>query len=105
VILVELPTQSGDPDSQAAAYYILTETLANAQKHSGASSIRVRVSADGAGLHVVVEDNGVGGATETAGSGIMGMRQRVETFGGSFALESPAGVGTRVTAVIPARVS
>jgi len=35
----------------------------------------------------------------------MGMRQRVETFGGSFALESPAGVGTRVTAVIPARVS
>jgi signal transduction histidine kinase len=105
VILVELPTQSGDPDSQAAAYYILTETLANAQKHSGASSIRVRVSADGAGLHVVVEDNGVGGATETAGSGIMGMRQRVETFGGSFALKSPAGVGTRVTAVIPARVS
>jgi signal transduction histidine kinase len=105
VTLVELPTQPAHADSQAAAYYVLTETLANAQKHSGASSIRVRVSADDAGLQVVVEDNGLGGATETAGSGLMGMRQRVETLGGSFVLESPAGVGTRVSAVIPVRVS
>lgn len=105
VTLVELPTRSADPDSQAAAYYILTETLANAQKHSGASAIRVRVTADNGGLQVVVEDNGVGGASETAGSGLMGIRQRVETLGGSLALESPAGVGTRVTALIPARVT
>jgi signal transduction histidine kinase len=105
VTLVELPTRPADADSQAAVYYVLTETLANAQKHSGASSIWVRVSSDKTGLHVVVEDDGVGGATEAAGSGLMGMRQRVQAFGGSLALESPAGVGTRVTAFIPARVS
>ena len=105
VTLVELPTRPADADSQAAAYYVLTETLANAQKHSLASSIRVRVSAEDSSLSVVVEDNGVGGAGETVGSGITGIRRRVERLGGTFALESPAGVGTRVTAVIPARVS
>jgi signal transduction histidine kinase len=105
VTLVELPTRPAEADSQAAAYYVLTETLANAQKHSLASSIRVRVSTDDAGLTVVVEDDGVGGAGETVGSGIVGIRQRVERLGGTFALESPAGVGTRVTALIPARVS
>ena len=65
----------------------------------------MRVSTDDAGLTVVVEDDGVGGAGETVGSGIVGIRQRVERLGGTFALESPAGVGTRVTALIPARVS
>jgi len=105
VTLVELPTHTADADSQAAAYYVLTETLANAQKHSAASSIRVRVSCDDASLQVVVEDNGIGGAGETAGSGLTGIRQRVEALGGSLALESPVGVGTRVTAAIPARAS
>jgi signal transduction histidine kinase len=105
VTLVELPTHPADADSEAAAYYVLTETLANAQKYSAASSIRVRVSSDDASVQVVVEDNGVGGAGETAGSGLTGIRQRVEALGGSLAIESPAGVGTRVTAVIPARAS
>ena len=105
VTLMELPTQPADPDSQAAAYYVLTETLANAQKHSGASAIRIRVRSDDASLSVTVEDNGIGGARESVGSGLMGTRQRVESRGGSFALESPSGVGTRITAVIPARVS
>jgi signal transduction histidine kinase len=105
VTLVELPTRSADLDSQAAAYYVLTETLANAHKHSAASSIRVRVSCDDAILQVVVEDNGVGGARETAGSGLAGIRQRVGALDGSFALESPVGVGTRVTVVLPARAS
>jgi signal transduction histidine kinase len=105
VTLVELPVLPADSDSQAAAYYVLTETLANAQKHSGASSIRVRVSSDDTSLQVVVEDDGIGGAGETAGSGLTGIRQRVERLGGSFALESPVGIGTRVTAAIPTRVS
>jgi signal transduction histidine kinase len=102
VTLLELPTQQTDPESQAAAYYALTETLANAQKHSEASAIRIRLSSEHAALRLVVEDDGVGGASESVGSGLTGIRQRLEELGGSFALESPPGVGTRVTAVIPA---
>jgi len=103
VKLVELPTRMVDPDTQAAAYFIVTEALANAQKHSHASTIRVRVASRLAGLHVVVEDDGVGGASLSAGSGLRGIRERVDAFGGMFAVESPRGIGTRVTAVIPTR--
>jgi signal transduction histidine kinase len=105
VTLLELPTRPAPADAQAAAYYALTEVLANAQKHSGASSIRLRLSSDSAALRLVVEDDGVGGATESVGSGLTGIRRRVEALGGSFVLESPPGIGTRITAVIPARAT
>jgi signal transduction histidine kinase len=103
VTLVELPTRKVDADTQVAAYYALTETLANAQKHSRASSIRVSVASRFAALHLVVEDDGIGGAGKSPGGGLTGIRDRVEALGGRFALESPLGVGTRVTAVIPTK--
>jgi signal transduction histidine kinase len=103
VKLVELPTRRADADAQAAAYFTVTEALANAQKHSRASSIRVRIASRLAALHVVVEDDGIGGASESAGSGLRGSRERVEALGGMFAVQSPRGVGTRITAVIPAK--
>lgn len=103
VKLVELPTRKVDDDAQAAAYYTVTEALANAQKHSEASTIRIRVASRLAGLHVVVEDDGVGGASESSGSGLRGIRERIDALGGMFAVESPRGIGTRVTAVIPTR--
>jgi signal transduction histidine kinase len=103
VKLLELPTSRIDADVQAAAYYLLTEAIANAQKHSRASSIRVSVGSRLAGLTVVVEDDGIGGATESAGGGLRGIRERLELLGGTFAVVSPTGVGTRITAVIPTR--
>lgn len=103
VKLVELPTRRADADAQAAAYFTVTEALANAQKHSRASSIRVRIASRLAAIHVVVEDDGVGGASESAGSGLRGSRDRIEVLGGMFAVQSPRGVGTRITAVIPAK--
>lgn len=105
VTLLELPTRTTDADAEAAAYYVLTETIANAQKHSRASSIRVRVGSRPADLAVVVEDDGIGGASESAGGGLRGIRERMEALGGTFTLASPVGVGTRITAVIPARTA
>ena len=105
VKLVELPTRGADAGAEAAAYYVLTEALANAQKHSRASSIRVTVASLVASLHLVVEDDGVGGASESAGGGLCGLRERLDGLGGSFAVESPPGVGTRITAVIPTRAA
>ncbi len=101
VTLLELPTHTAAPESEAAVYYALTETLANAQKHSGASSIRVRVWTDQGWLRLVVSDDGAGGASEFAGTGILGIRQRLEALGGTCSLESPRGIGTRVTAAVP----
>jgi signal transduction histidine kinase len=101
VTLLELPTRRASAESQAAVYYALTETLANAQKHSGASWIRVKVWSDEEWLRLVIKDNGKGGASERGGTGITGIRQRMEALGGTFELESPRGVGTRVTAKVP----
>jgi signal transduction histidine kinase len=101
VTLLELPAYRADAESQAAVYYALTEALANAQKHSGASSIRVRVSSDRGWLRLVVTDDGVGGASEPAGTGISGIRQRMDALGGTFDLESPRGIGTQITAAVP----
>jgi len=103
VELLELPSRRLDDTVEATAYYVVAEAITNAQKHARASSIRVRV-ADGAGsLLVEIVDDGAGGAAESSGLGLGGLRDRVEAIGGTFEADSPAGRGTRVTAVIPAR--
>lgn len=101
VTLLELPTHRAAAESQAAVYYAVTETLANAQKHSGASWIRVRVWSDQEWLRLVIKDDGVGGASELRGTGISGIRQRIEELGGTLDLESPRDVGTQITAAVP----
>ena len=91
-----------DDTVEATAYYVVAEAVTNAQKHAHASSIRVRI-ADGADVLLVeVVDDGVGGAAEGSGLGLRGLRDRVEAIGGTFAVDSPAGRGTRVAAAIPA---
>jgi signal transduction histidine kinase len=101
--VLELPSRRLDDAVEATAYYVVAEAITNAQKHARASSIQVRV-ADGAGsLLVEVVDDGVGGAAESSGLGLRSLRDRVEAIGGNFEVDSPAGRGTRVTGVIPAR--
>ncbi len=99
--LVELPDRRVDEAAETTAYYVFAEAVANAQKHAHASSIDVSVALRDRTLHVEVSDNGAGGASEQ-GSGLQGLRDRVETVGGSFRVTSPRGRGTVVSATIPA---
>src|SRR5215213_3262227 len=86
---------------EAAAYFVVSECLANIGKHADAETATVAVSARDGLVTVEVSDDGVGGATLDGGSGIQGLADRVGALSGSLAVDSPPGVGTRVTAVIP----
>jgi signal transduction histidine kinase len=86
---------------EAAAYFVVSECLANIGKHAGATSATVSVKPDDGHLVVVVADDGVGGASLGNGSGIQGLEDRVGALSGTLAVESPPGEGTRVTATIP----
>jgi signal transduction histidine kinase len=90
------------PDSiEVAAYYVVSEMLTNAAKHAQASAVHVDVArADGV-LHISVRDDGVGGADPARGSGLVGLRDRVETLGGTIAFQSPKGAGTAVNVQLP----
>jgi signal transduction histidine kinase len=86
---------------EAAAYFVVSECLANIGKHAGAESATVSVTAHEGRLTVEVSDDGVGGAALDGGSGIQGLADRVGALSGHLAVDSPPGAGTRVTAVIP----
>ena len=89
------------PDSvEQAAYFLVSEALTNAGKHSGATLVMVRIAPAGQNVRVEVIDDGHGGATMT-GSGLRGLADRVAAIGGRFRLDSPVGHGTRVTAELP----
>jgi PAS domain S-box-containing protein len=101
VELTALPTERLSDAVEVAAYYVVSEALANIAKHARAE--RAKVSVMRAGEHVVVEvgDEGIGGADPMAGSGLRGLIDRVEALGGRVVLESTPGVGTRLRAEIP----
>jgi signal transduction histidine kinase len=88
---------------ETAVYYVASEALANAIKHSHASAITVTVSSDAARgtLHAAIADDGVGGAEPAEGSGLIGLVDRVDAFGGRFVLKSPPGGGKRITVELP----
>jgi PAS domain S-box-containing protein len=86
---------------EAAAYYVVAETLTNVAKYASASGARVRVERVDGYARVEVSDDGVGGADTRAGSGLRGLCDRVEALGGRFALASPPGEGTQVRAELP----
>ncbi|HEY7016917.1 MAG TPA: histidine kinase [Gaiellaceae bacterium] len=97
---VRLPERLPEP-IEATAYYVVSEALANVVKHSDADS--ARVFAEGAGLCALVEvaDDGVGGADPSGGSGLRGLRDRIEALDGTVVVESPPGRGTLVRAELP----
>lgn len=86
---------------EATTYYVLAEALANVVKHARASIARVRLDLHDGRLRLDVEDNGVGGASMTAGSGLRGLADRVEALGGWISISSPPGRGTRVWVEVP----
>ncbi len=99
--ILELPSARSDDRSEATAYFVVMEGIANAMRHSHADGISVRVRLTSGALRVEVGDDGVGGADEASGSGLAGLRRRVEGGGGSFSVASSAGAGTRITAIVP----
>ncbi|MFA9269331.1 MAG: PAS domain S-box protein [Baekduiaceae bacterium] len=86
---------------EIAAYYVVSEALANAAKHAHASVVRVHLDLTGPMLDLVVHDDGRGGATLQTGSGLTGLHDRVDALGGSLELTSTPERGTRLHARIP----
>jgi signal transduction histidine kinase len=86
---------------EVAAYYVVSEALTNAAKHAQASVVEVCVDADDSLLRVSVSDDGVGGADPGRGSGLVGLRDRVESVGGRLEITSAAGSGTSLVVTMP----
>jgi PAS domain S-box-containing protein len=90
-----------DTSVAAAAYYIVSEALTNVAKYAEATRAAVRVRETGDRLVVVVEDDGCGGADPYAGSGLLGLGDRVMALDGEIHVDSPPGGGTRIRAELP----
>jgi signal transduction histidine kinase len=101
VEIVATPAERLPEPVEAAAYFVVSECLANVSKHSGASSAQVAVTVADGRVTVLVSDDGVGGAELGRGTGIQGLLDRVGAVDGSLALHSPPDEGTRVVATIP----
>ncbi len=99
-LLVELEGRL-DERIEVAAYYVVSESLANVSKHARASSASVAVSRTNGDLVVEVVDDGVGGADSERGTGLRGLADRVEALDGRLRVWTPRGEGTRVRADIP----
>jgi signal transduction histidine kinase len=90
------------PDQiETAAYFMVSEALTNAAKHSHGNEVRVMASYDSERLTVEIVDDGIGSAAPTGGSGLRGLADRVEALGGRFMVSSPPGRGTTLRAEIP----
>jgi GAF domain-containing protein len=86
---------------EVTAYYVISEALTNAAKHAKASTVHVRVNTVSDVLEIDVRDDGVGGADPARGSGLIGLRDRVEATGGTFRLKSRPGEGTHLLIELP----
>ncbi|MBM0230819.1 sensor domain-containing protein [Micromonospora sp. STR1_7] len=86
---------------EATAYFVVAEALTNVVRHSGASQVAVAVRRERGRLLVTVEDDGRGDADEARGSGLTGIRRRVEAYDGRMTLTSPSGGPTRMHVELP----
>ncbi|XMA35859.1 sensor histidine kinase [Streptomyces albogriseolus] len=86
---------------EATAYFVVAEALTNIARHSGAGEAWVALRTAGGRLHVEVRDDGHGGADERGGSGLTGIRRRVEAHDGTLELASPRGGPTTLKVTLP----
>jgi signal transduction histidine kinase len=101
---VELDARIDDPlpdEIQVAAHYVASEALTNVAKHARASVVHMGVTTAGEALTLVIRDDGVGGADLGRGSGLVGLRDRVEALGGTITIDSSAGKGTCIAVTLP----
>ncbi len=97
---IELPTRQPD-EVEGTAYFVVVEALTNIAKHSHASEANVAITRDGNWLRIEISDNGLGGADLAHGSGLSGLRDRIQALDGRLRIESPNGGGTRLIVEIP----
>jgi signal transduction histidine kinase len=86
---------------EVAVYYVVSEALTNVVKHARASVVHVELDALDAVVRLAISDDGVGGAKRDRGSGLVGLSDRVEAFGGTLRVASPAGSGTTLLVQLP----
>jgi signal transduction histidine kinase len=86
---------------ELAAYFVASEALTNVAKHASASEATVLLEREATLVRVTVADDGVGGARLTAGSGLAGLRDRLDALDGTLEIESPPGRGTTIRAELP----
>jgi signal transduction histidine kinase len=101
VELVAVPAERLPDQVEAAAYFLVSECLANVGKHAHATQATVAATVVGDEVEVVVRDDGVGGASFANGSGLQGLEDRVGSLDGCVDIDSPPGGGTIVMATIP----
>jgi signal transduction histidine kinase len=102
VELRRLPDRRLPSAVEVAAYFVTSEALANVAKYAEASQVTIDAALDGERLYLEIADDGIGGADDTAGSGLSGLRDRVHAVGGELWIDSPPGAGTRLRAELPA---
>ncbi|MDX6486091.1 MAG: hypothetical protein QOF43_1244, partial [Gaiellaceae bacterium] len=89
---------------EVAAYYVVSEALTNAAKHANASRVDIEAAVQDSSLRLSIRDDGAGGANPASGTGLIGLRDRVEALGGSIEIDSPPGHGTHVVVRLPLRL-
>jgi PAS domain S-box-containing protein len=101
-VILDLAIDRRLPDSvEVGAYYVVSEALTNAAKHSRASQVTMRGQTKDDNLCLSIRDDGIGGADSGKGSGLLGLKDRVEALGGRMRIMSPAGSGTSLHVTIP----
>ncbi|MFD5794756.1 sensor domain-containing protein [Streptomyces diastatochromogenes] len=100
-VTVDLPPARLPAPVESAAYFAVSELLTNATKHARATRVDITLTHDGTYLRVQVTDDGHGGADPSSGTGLPGIRRRLDTFDGTLALHSPPGGPTTATLEIP----
>jgi signal transduction histidine kinase len=101
VLLGNVPDLRLPEPVEAAAYYVVAESLTNVDRYASAETATVRVVQENGTAVIEVADDGVGGADPGVGTGLRGLADRVEALDGHLVVESPPGGGTVVRAVIP----
>jgi signal transduction histidine kinase len=105
VELDAVPDQRLPRPVETAAYYVVAEALTNVAKYANATAAHVRVSHDDGVAVIEIADDGIGGADVSTGSGLRGLRDRVEALDGRLTVTSPAGEGTTIVAEMPLRLA
>jgi PAS domain S-box-containing protein len=92
-----------DPTLEATVYYVAAESITNAVKHAQASTVTVRGGQRDGSIELEIRDDGIGGADPRRGTGLIGLKDRVDTLGGTISFASQAGAGTTIRVKLPAR--
>ncbi|TDO45887.1 histidine kinase [Kribbella sp. VKM Ac-2527] len=100
-VRLQIPSDELPEELATTAYFVAAEAVTNAAKYSNATSIAVRVARSSIEIRIRIEDDGCGGARPRPGSGLAGLADRVAAVGGSLSMDSPAGRGTTIEAVLP----